>query len=118
MARSLQELFEGEHHIICVRDKFQRKGVPDLEWISALQKEGGWSVLSAYVRISKNKVERDAFLSSDLIGFLMAPAVRKRSLTEQLARILYLWDSIEKQSSLVSRGLFQFGISGKKFKQL
>ncbi len=118
MARALQELFEGEHQIICVRDKFKKVGVRDLEWISALQKEGGWSVLSADVRISKNRIERDAFLSSDLVGFLMAPAVRKRSLTEQMARILYLWDSIEKQSSLVSRGLFQFGISGRKFKQL
>ena len=118
MARSLQALFESEHHIISVRDKFQRTGVKDLEWISTLGKEGDWSVLSADVRIAKNKVEKEAFLSNNLVGFIMAPDVRKRTLTHQMSRILYIWDSIEKQSNLASRGLFQFGIRGTKFRSL
>jgi hypothetical protein len=104
--------------IISVRDKFNKIGVTDLEWISALRQEGGWCVLSADVRISRNRTERDAFLSANLIGFLMAPAVRKKPEIQQLARILTIWRLIESQSSLVSRGLFQFGVSGNKFTQL
>ncbi|MFC4290828.1 hypothetical protein ACFOWX_00160 [Sphingorhabdus arenilitoris] len=88
MARSLQALFEGKHEIIALRDKFNSAGVTDLQWITSLGKEGNWSVLTADVRLAKNRVERNAFLSSNIVGFVMAPALRKRPLTIQMARIL------------------------------
>jgi predicted nuclease of predicted toxin-antitoxin system len=118
IARSLQALFKGTHEIIALRDKFGRSGVTDLEWITALGKEGGWSVLTADIRISKNKIERAAFLSNNIVGFVMAPAVRKLALPLQTARILTVWSDIEKQSQMVSNGLFQFGIKGRKFNTL
>jgi PIN like domain len=118
IARSLQALFLGMHEIIALRDKFNAPNVTDLEWIKALGSEGNWAVLTADVRIAKNKVERDAFLSNSIVGFVMAPAVRKRPLTQQMARILTIWPDIEKQSQMVSNGLFQFGIKGSKFNSL
>jgi len=118
MANSLQALFAGEHTIVSMREKFGRTGVSDLEWIQDLGKEGDWSVLTADRRISRNNVEKQAFLSKDLVGFVMAPAIRKRPLTLQMARILQLWDTFDQQSQIVSRGLFEFSIRGAKLTQL
>jgi predicted nuclease of predicted toxin-antitoxin system len=118
MARSLQALFADEHEIVALRDKFNASGVTDLEWIKTLGNEGNWSVLTADVRIAKNRVERDAFLSNNIVGFVMAPDVRKRALTLQMARLLTIWLDLEKQSQMVSNGLFRFGIKGSKFKSL
>jgi hypothetical protein len=118
MARSLQALFVDSHEIVALRDKFERKGVTDLEWIGQLGAEGRWAVLTADMRIAKNQVEKNAFLTNNLVGFVMAPAIRKRSLTYQMARVLTLWDVFEQQYSLVSRGLFQFGIKSPRMVQL
>jgi hypothetical protein len=118
MARSLQALFIETHEIIALRDKFQATGVTDLQWISELGSEGRWAVLTADMRIAKNQIEKNAFLTNNLIGFVMAPAIRKRPLTYQMARILSLWDVFEKQYDLVSRGLFQFGIKSTRMVQL
>ena len=118
MARCLQALFKEQHEIIALRDKFDQSGISDTAWITTLGKEGSWCVLTADLRISKNKIERNAFLSNNLVGFVMAPALRKLPLTRQLARILFIWDQIETQSNLASNGLFEFGIRGNKFKQL
>lgn len=118
MARSLQALFADKHEIVALRDKFKRSGIQDVEWITTLGQEGNWCVLTADTRISKNRIERNAFLSNGLVGFIMAPAVRKQPMHRQLSRILYIWDSIEGQSKFVSNGLFEFGIRGAKFKQL
>jgi PIN like domain len=114
MARSLQALFAETHEIIALREKFQRTGVSDLRWIGELGAEGRWAVLTADFRIAKNQVEKNAFLTNNLIGFVMAPAIRKRSLTFQMARVLNLWDVFEQQYNLVSRGLFQFGIKSPR----
>lgn len=114
MARSLQALFVEAHEIVALRDKFQRTGVSDLQWIGELGTEGRWAILTADLRIAKNQIEKNAFLSNNLIGFVMAPALRKRTLTYQMARVLTLWDVFEKQYELVSRGLFQFGVKSTR----
>ncbi len=118
MARSLQALFADTHEIVALRDKFQATGISDLKWISELGVEGRWAVLTADMRIARNQVEKSAFLTNNLIGFVMAPAIRKRPLTYQMARILTLWDVFEKQYGLVSRGLFQFGIKSSRMDPL
>jgi PIN like domain len=114
MARSLQALFPETHEIVALRDKFQKTGVSDLRWIGELGAEGRWAILTADLRIAKNQVEKDAFLTNNLIGFVMAPAIRKRALTFQMARVLMLWEMFEQQYGLVSRGLFQFGIKSTR----
>jgi predicted nuclease of predicted toxin-antitoxin system len=118
MARSLQALFVEQHEVIALRDKFGRSGVPDLEWIGKLGEEGRWVILTADVRIAKNQVEKNAFLKNNLIGFVMAPALRKQKLTLQMARVLTAWDMFERQYELVSKGLFQFGIKGGRMTPL
>ena len=63
LARALQELFKGDHTIVALRDKFP--GSPaDVEWITALSREGSWIVVSGDRRITRNKAEYHAFRNS------------------------------------------------------
>lgn len=118
VARGLHALFAGEHRIVALTDYFGRADVPDLEWIGRLGREGGWCVVSAEVRITKNRVERDAFLAARLIGFFLAPAVRKAPVRIQAARLLILWDRMQAIAASVESGLIEIQIRGDKLRQL
>ena len=74
LARSLHALFDGEHQIEHVRDKFG-PGVTDIKWIESLNAEGRWIVISADRRITRNRAEYTAFSQSKLIGFFMSKSV-------------------------------------------
>ncbi|WP_267428285.1 hypothetical protein [Methylobacterium sp. GC_Met_2] len=94
LARGLDGLFAGKHEVIHLRDRYG-PGVTDLQWISELSSEGSWVVISGDRRISKNKAELNAFRSSRLIGFFLAPGLQKAPLVKQAERILALWGGIE-----------------------
>jgi PIN like domain len=104
MGRGLAALFQGRHEVIHIKDKFGRGDLPDEEWIRALGAEGKWSILSGDTNIAKKRPSREILLSNNLVGFFPAPAVMKLDLAKKTARILYLWDVIEQQSNIVSRG--------------
>ena len=103
LARALAALFVGKHKIIHLRDRFGSR-VTDIEWITELNREGRWIVISGDRRISRNKAEQQIFRSSRLIGFFFAPGVQKAALTKQIERLMALWDNIEKQAELVQGG--------------
>jgi hypothetical protein len=118
MGRGLAALFHGRHEVIHIKDKFGRGDLPDIEWIRALGAEGKWSILSGDTNIAKKRPSREALLSNNLVGFLPAPAVMKLDLAKKTARILYLWDVIEQQSNIVSRGCFQLPMKSQSLLQI
>jgi hypothetical protein len=118
MGRGLAALFQGRHEVIHIKDKFGRGDLPDVEWIRALGAEGKWSILSGDTNIAKKRPSREALLSNNLVGFFPAPAVMKLDLAKKTARILYLWDVIEQQSNIVSRGCFQLPMKSQSLLQI
>ena len=118
IARGLNEIFAGEHLIVALEEHFGQSDLTDLEWISRLGNEGNWSVISADVRITRNRVERNAFLSADLVGFFLSPGLRKSPVHIQAARLLRVWPRIVAISENVERGLFELPLRGEKFRQL
>jgi hypothetical protein len=95
MARALSQLFHPQHQVVSLREKFE-PNTPDAQWIEALSREGGWIVLSADRRITRNKAEFEAFRRSGLIGFFLSRGLYKAKVQKQMERILALWDEIEK----------------------
>jgi hypothetical protein len=73
LARALNALFDGEHEVVHIRDKFG-PGVKDVDWIANLSAEGRWIVISGDTSIAKKKAEQAAFRNSRLIGFFLAHA--------------------------------------------
>ncbi|WP_217996411.1 hypothetical protein [Sphingobium xenophagum] len=52
-------------------------------------------------------------MRNNLVGFVLAPSLRKKPLHQQIARLLYIWPDIVGQSELVSRGLFEISERGR-----
>lgn len=118
LARALSALFDGEHQVTHIRDKFGQ-GVTDLEWIDTLSSEGGWIVISGDRRISRIKAEQVAFRNSNLVGFFLVKTLYKSPVVRQMERILALWDVIERQSKLVAGGaMFELPVKAKRLKQM
>lgn len=103
IARALHALFDGEHEVVALSQKFPRT-IFDVDWIKALSAEGHWVVISGDRRITRNKAEYLAFRNSKLTGFFLAPALQKARVIKQMERILALWPAIETLSSTVQPG--------------
>lgn len=119
VARAINELISPHNLAVPLRDKFP-EDTKDIDWIAGLGEEGGWSVVSGDLRITKNKAERAAWLQTDLVGFFMESAMARLPPLEQTARILLRLPTIETQISLI-RGpaLFTLPIgNASRLKQL
>ena len=58
LAKALDALFV-EHQIVALRDKFPAN-VTDVDWITALDREGGWTVVTKDIGIRQRPHERAA----------------------------------------------------------
>jgi hypothetical protein len=74
IARCLQALFEDEHQVIAKRDKFP-ENTTDVDWITALDEEGGWAVITADLHIRTRPHERAALDRSNIVFFFLAKRV-------------------------------------------
>jgi hypothetical protein len=118
LARSLSELFKGQHTVEHLRHKFG-EGVADIDWIDALSKDGRWVVISGDRRITKVKAEHAALRSSRLIGFFLSKGLYKATIVRQMERILALWSGIEALSATVQGGaMFELPGTSSRIKQL
>jgi hypothetical protein len=118
LARSLRELFKGEHEIVHLREKFG-SAVTDIEWINALSTDGPWIVISGDRRITRNRAEQSVFRNSKLIGFFLSSGLKKAKAIKQLERILALWANIETLSGTVQGGaMFELQLKSTKVQQL
>lgn len=118
LARALRGLFHDLHRVEHIRDRFPAK-TTDREWMAALSDEGGWVILSADRRISRNKAELHAFRSSKMVGFFLCRTVNAKPVHQQLIRILQVWDRLEAQAKLVRPGaMFEISERGDRFRSL
>ena len=118
LATALHAIFEPQHEVRSLREKFGRSDLSDEEWIGRLGEEGRWSVLSADRNIAKKRPSRDAFLRAGLVGFFFSPAMQKWPLPRQTARILTMWPEMAILDRAVASGVFEVPASGMKFRQI
>jgi hypothetical protein len=84
-----------------------------------LSAEGRWIVISGDRRITRNRVEYQAFRNSNLTGFFLSRGLQKASVVKQMERILALWESIERASALVEAGaMFELPMRSTRLPQL
>jgi hypothetical protein len=89
IARSLHGLFDGEHHIVALRDMF-RGNASDIEWITALDQQGGWAALTRDLHIRTRPHERAALDRARIVFFFLAGAWGSFSVEETAARLIRL----------------------------
>jgi len=118
LARALAALFVGQHEVVHLREKFGPK-VQDVDWLTVLNREGSWVILSADRQITKNKTEQRVFRNSKHIGFFFAPGLQRASILKKMERLMVVWDTIEKQVPLVKGGsMFEIQMKGNQLKPI
>lgn len=118
LAEALQALFASEHKIVALEKMFPRT-IADVDWITALSREGHWIVISGDLEITRNRAERLVFQSSKLTGFFMAPALKKARVIKQLERLCALWDNIITLAEAAAPGaLYELPIKTNSPRQL
>lgn len=109
LARGLQEIFD-DHTIVSLRDRFE-KNTSDEDWITALDKEGGWAVLTKDLRIRTRPHERAAMDRSKIVFFFLSGSWKGFSVEETAARLIRLIPKIIAQVELAERGRFELPIN-------
>lgn len=103
IARALHELCKAEgHSVIPLRDKFA-SDAPDIHWITQLQAEGGWAVISQD-KFSKGDVERQAFRACGLPVFCLTRQWGQTPYWSKADNLVRWWPAIMKQAELISGG--------------
>jgi hypothetical protein len=115
LARSLQALFVDDHQIVALREKFAAD-TPDLEWIKALDAEGGWAVLTRDFRIRTRPHEKAALDRSRVVYFFVAGSWRKCNVEETAARLIRLIPKMAAQTELAESGRFELPFRGAKLR--
>jgi hypothetical protein len=109
LATALNSLFV-DHEIYALRSKFS-ENVTDVDWITALDREGGWAVLTKDLRIRQRPHERAVLDRSRIVYFFLAGAWRKFSVEESAARLIRLIPKMAAQTELADRGRFELPIN-------
>lgn len=92
----------GEFEVVHLRKKFS-EDVTDVDWITRLAKEDGWTIISGDVRITKLRHEREAWLSSGLTASFLAKGW-DFELWEKTSRIIRWWPRIMEQTAMIQSG--------------
>jgi hypothetical protein len=110
LARALHALFEPEHTIQALREKFP-SDVEDVDWIGALDREGGWAVVTKDLRIRTRPHERAALDRSKVVYFFLGRSWRNFPIHETAARLIRLLPKMAQQTDLADRGRFDLPIN-------
>lgn len=117
LARCLCALFDDEHTIVPLREKFAADA-PDIEWISALSAEGDWAVLTKDLHIRTRPHEKAVLDRSRVVYFFLAGAWRKFTVQETAARLIRLIPKMAAQTDLTDQARYELPINaGSKLRQ-
>lgn len=103
VARAAHAIFEPDHEAVALRDKFPA-GISDVEYIQALDAEGGWAVLTLDTGIRNRPAERAALLTSKLTFFFLAPGWQAFTVPEQAVRLIRSWPKMVQYFEGVAGG--------------
>ena len=109
LARSFDPLFD-EHQFISLREKFP-ENIKDVEWMGALDAEGGWAALTTERRLKTRPHERLALDRSKIVFFFLTGSWLKFSVPEMAWRLIRLVPLMAKQTELTESGLFDLPVN-------
>lgn len=96
-----------------------QRDAEDEEWIRALGKEGDWIIVSGDLRITRNPLERKAWLESGLTAFFFNDAWSRSSYWNKAADLVAWWPDITREARDHPKGFgFLIPKDGKKLKQI
>jgi hypothetical protein len=109
IASCLQTIFV-EHRIVALREIFYTD-TPDSEWITKLDQDRGWAVLTKDLRIRTRPHERAALDRSRIVYFFLGGSWNRYDVAETAARLIRLTPKMAAQTELADRGRFELPIN-------
>jgi len=104
LAASINALARPEgNEVVHLRSKFAAN-TPDVEWIDALSKEGGWILICGDLDITRTKAERTIWRAAGLIGFFLKKGWMNQGPWDQAWRLVKWWPSIVMQARIAAPG--------------
>jgi hypothetical protein len=104
LAKAINCLVEPDgHNVIHLRERFAAN-TPDVEWIAALGREGGWIIITADHDIVRRQAEKVIWRQANLVAFLLSRGWAAFGPIDQAWRLIKLWPNIEKQVELAAPG--------------
>jgi|SRR5690348_1620936 len=93
--------------------------IPDVEWLDRLGREGGWIIISADERISRNPAEKLVWRESHLTTFFFAQPWSGDKFWNQAKSLVTWWPEIVRQARTtpVDHG-FAMPKSSKQFRKI
>lgn len=90
--------------------------ISDVEWIEALRSEGDWVVITADVRIRRNKAERGVWEEAGLTTFFLSDGWSNQKSVQQAHALLGWWPEIIRLARDADAGTGFESSGPKKFK--
>jgi len=107
-----------KHEVVHLKDKFDAD-TPDIDWLKALGTEADWIIISGDPRISRNPIEKVAWLESNLTAFFFSPPFQTSGFWKQAAEMVRWWPAIVEQARKTPvRCGFRLQMNGKKPEQI
>jgi PIN domain-containing protein len=110
IAGCLQALFIDDHQIVALREHFP-ENTTDVEWMTALDQQGGWAVLTRDLRIMTKPHERATLDRANIVFFFLASAWRKIPVEETAVRLIRWLPKMATQTTLADSGRFELPIN-------
>jgi len=105
LARALNELQSPNHRVCHLRDKF-KQDVDDIKWLNALanDQDSPWIIVSGDMRISRNAVERKAWLDLGHIIFFLSNGWTNIIPNDQLWKLVKIFPKIIDEAGKAKPG--------------
>jgi hypothetical protein len=110
IARALHALFEPDHEIVALRERFP-PDIADADFIAQLDQQGSWAVLTRDLRIRTRPHERTAMDASRIVFFFLDGAWKKLTVADTAVRLIRLVPKMASQVDLADRGRFALPIN-------
>jgi hypothetical protein len=89
IAHALNALYHRQHEIVALRDKFDAD-TADVTWITALDQDRGWAVLTRDLHLTTRPHERTALDRARIVFFFLAGSWKNFTVEETTARLIRL----------------------------
>jgi hypothetical protein len=120
ITKAVRVLAEIQHNeIVHLSEKFERRDIPDGEWLRVLGDEQEWIVVSGDPRITRGKAELAAWRESGLTAFFFGKGWASQSYWKLAADLVAWWPLIVLKAREAPTGSgFMIPLRGKDFQQL
>jgi len=94
---------QSKSEILHLREKF-KSNVDDYDWLNTLVLEGGWVVVSADPRITRNELQKKIWREKNIVLFVLEKGWRGQKLWDRAWRLVRVWPDILKTAKKAKPG--------------